>query len=383
MALSRALTRLLLVCTVLIFISIPFQARAVEYGGVGGRPANPRSDNPRTESIFVHTLNPGETKQDGVRVLNNTPDHKTLLVYAVDSAQSTGGAFACAQAADLKTDVGEWIELSKLEVSLDSLTNEVIPFTIKVPGNASVGEHNGCIVIQEKRETPNSEQSGIQLSFRTGLRVAILIPGNIHRELAIGTFSAEHKNGDFVLHPSVQNLGNVSVDTHVAVTTRYFFGKILQTSGGDFPILRNQVSEWNFTLPKPFWGGWFSSSLQVSYDKDPNAGVGVKSGTPLTVLNGSTIWIFSWPKPAALAIELGVLLIVLAILILLFARLRRNQKIRKEWVPYTVTVGENINSIADTVGVSWKLLAQVNDLKPPYIIPAGTRLRVPPRTDTE
>ena len=37
---------------------------AIEYGGFGGRPAYPRADNPRTESIFIHTLEPGAIQKE-------------------------------------------------------------------------------------------------------------------------------------------------------------------------------------------------------------------------------------------------------------------------------------------------------------------------------
>src|SRR3990167_154914 len=159
-------------------------ARAVEYGGFGGRPAYPRADNPRTESIFVHTLEPGDIQKEGILTVNNATEQKTMLVYAVDSTPSTGGAFACAQFSEAKKDVGAWITVKKSEVTLEPGTNELVPFSIHVPKNASVGEHNGCIVMQEKKEKAE-DGSGVSLSFRTGLRVAVTIPGELERKLEI------------------------------------------------------------------------------------------------------------------------------------------------------------------------------------------------------
>ncbi len=153
-------------------------ALAVEYGGIGGKPAYPRSDNPRTKSIFVYTLEPGAVQKDGVLLMNNANETKTLLLDAVDSMISSGGAFACRQSGEPKSDVGSWITLAKSEAALASAATKIIPFTINVPQNADVGEHDGCIIIQEKKE-PTSVQSGVTLSFRTGIRVAITIPGEI------------------------------------------------------------------------------------------------------------------------------------------------------------------------------------------------------------
>src|SRR3989344_4034401 len=88
-------------------------ALAIETGDFGGRPAYPRPDNPRTESIFVHTLEPGDIQKEGVLTINNSAERKTMLVYAVDSTPSTGGAFACEQLSQTKNDIGAWIALEK------------------------------------------------------------------------------------------------------------------------------------------------------------------------------------------------------------------------------------------------------------------------------
>ncbi len=361
------------------FVASAAPAWAVEYGGVGGRPANPRSDNPRTESIFIHTISPGEEVLDAVKVLNNTAEQKTLLVYAVDSAVSSGGAFACAQQVDAKDSVGSWITLSKSEVVLPSLAYEIVPFTLKAPSTASVGEHNGCIIIQEKKEVPAEQQSGIQLSFRTGLRVAALVPGAIVRDLAIAGFSVESKQGgDFILKPSLQNKGNVSVDADVQVETVSFYGTKIASHGGEYPILRGEESDWNFELKKPFWGGFYKSSLSVRYGDNPSALVGQDVSGNDKVLVGPSVWFWSTPTIGALAIEISILLILLGLLLLVIRRYRMKRQIQHEWVEYMVKTGETINSIAERYGISWKLLAKANALQAPYVLVAKQKIKVPP-----
>jgi len=361
----------------LLFTSLQ-TAQAVEYGGLGGRPAYPQADNPRTESIFVHILEPGDIQEEGVRVVNNTAEKKTLLVYATDSTPSTGGAFACAQHSETPKDVGAWIKLEQTEVTIDSETNKIIPFTIAVPQNASVGEHNGCIVMQEKKEKTGAK-SGVSLSFRTGLRVALTIPGKLERKLEIAGFTATKKDdGSFLLHPLVKNTGNVSIDADVKVITRYFFGLKYFEHGGQYPILRGETSDWNFELKKPFWGGWYRSSFSVEYDANPEAGVGVKSGKKLTRLEGPSKLFFSTPKPKALAIEIVVLLLLGFSGFLFLLSRKRKRWIKKNWVSYEVKPGEDIKSLAERFDVSWKLLAKVNKLKPPYAFKEKDKIKIPP-----
>ena len=381
---TRFLKRLFIILPLLLVSSFAFSAQAVEYGGVGGRPAYPDVNNPRTESIFVHTVNPGQNIQEGIKVVNNTAETKTLLVYAVDSAVSTDGAFACAQAEDGKSDVGSWVSLEKNEVTLDSLTNEVIPFTIQVPDNAAVGEHNGCIIVQEKKDvTANAEQtSGIQLSFRTGLRVALLVPGDIVRQLELTNFFVEsQKNGNYLLKPSVHNSGNVSIDADVKVKVNYFFGALLEQFGGQYPILRGENSVYNFELKKPFWGGWYQSSFSVSYDANPEAGVGMRTGKELTVLQGPNIWFFAMPTVGGLIIEILVLLVILVLLYLWYVAIRRARWIKTKWVKYTVVAGDDIRKVAEAHKVSWKILAKGNKLSAPYTLTVGNTIKVPPSDD--
>jgi hypothetical protein len=370
---------LLLLFVVATFLFTAVNVSAIEYGGMGGRPAYPRQDNPRTESIFVHTLNPGAIVSDGVRVINNSETSKTMLVYAVDSVVSSGGAFSCAQAADAKNDVGSWIKLAKNEVTLSSLTTEVIPFTLKAPQNASVGEHNGCIVVQEKKEAdPNA--TGVVLSFRTGLRVAVLIPGEIIRKLAIGGIKvSKSEQGDIVINPKVKNEGNVSVDADIQVATRYFFGKTLEKHGGEYPILSGEESEWNYKIVKPFWGGLFRTSYAVKYDQSKEAGVGVQTQNPLTELKTKPVWFFSMPAWPALLLELLVLAVLMYVVWRLLVKRRRDQLIQKTWVDYVVKSGDDIQHLGDKFGVPWKLLARVNRLKEPYTLAPGDKLKTPPK----
>lgn len=359
-----------------LFVPLNF-TYAIEYGGFGGRPANFDPNNPRTESIFIHTISPGETREDAIRVINNSLIPKTFLVYSTDSTPSTGGAFACEQLSEEKDDVGLWIELLKTEVEVLPAKNEVVPFKIKVPESASVGEHNGCIFIQEKKD--ETRLSGANISLRTGLRVAVTIPGDISRELSIESFNLNKRgDGSILITPKIKNLGNVSVDTLVSVNTKYFFGKKFFEHGGQYPILRGELTELNFELSKPFWGGWYKTNLTVSYDKNSNKSPEDSLSQNIVTLEGPTILFFSPPTKNALLILIALLILVISILFMWVRSIRRKKWIEKHWVLHRVTKSEDIQEIAKSHHVSWSLLASVNDIKPPYVVEAGEVIKVPP-----
>jgi hypothetical protein len=353
--------------------------QAVDYGGIGGRPAYPDPKNTRTESIFIHNIKAGDKIEDGVKIVNNSAEKKTIIISAVDAVTSSGGSFGCAQKDDGQKEVGTWIVLSKKEVTLDSMANEIVPFTINIPQVVNIGEYNGCITMQEKKDTTSTEgKNGIQLSFRTGLRVALLVPGDIKRELKIAGFDVAKKiNGDFSLHPQIKNLGNVSIDTDVDVVTKSFLGNVIARNGGNFPILRDKTSEWNFDLVKPFWGGWYGSQLIVNYDKNIGASVGIESGKALEKLESKIIWFFSFPAIPGLIIEILILLVLIFLLFLRRVSNKRKQWVRGSWVLHEVKAKDNIKDLAKKHDVSWKLLAQVNKITSPYTLSKGSWIKVP------
>jgi hypothetical protein len=355
---------------------------AVEYGGIGGRPAYPRADNSRTESIFIHTLEPGNEVKDGVRVINNSSQKKTLLVYPTDSAVSSGGAFACAQKVDERKSVGGWIALDKTEVTLEPSTNEVVDFSIKVPLNADVGENNGCIVVEEKKADDQADQTtgNISLGFRTAMRVAVLIPGELTRKLEIVGFRAEpNDKGSVNLIPSVKNTGNVSADAQIEIETRHFFGLLHYTHQAQYPITRGSVAEWNFELPKPKWGGFFRSQAIVKYDANPNTPIGQQNlnSNDLVTLKSNSLSFIIWPAPLNAIIELAIISGLVLALLWLMRKLRWRRQVVKKWQYYTVSPGENIQTISRKFGVSVRKLAKANRLKPPYLLSQGAQLKVP------
>lgn len=352
----------------------------LDYTGVGGRPAYPRPDNPRTDSIFVHTIEPGESVAEGVRVINNTTEKKTLLVYSADYTPSSDGGFACKQFVEEKKEVGSWITLAKDEVTLEPYTNELVPFTIDVPEDAAVGEHDGCILVQEKKaERGDSENKvGINLSFRTGLRVAVTVPGEIKKELEIVGFDIlPSDQGAILLNPRLRNIGSVSVDADVQVLTKYFFGKTYAENGGTYAVLRNDVSNFNFKLEKPYWGGLYSSTFTTEYNNDTTLELG-QVGEKNVTLTGPTVWFFVAPDSQALGIEVGIITFLFILILIVFISKKRKKWMRKNWVSYTVKKGDDIKSVSKNHHVSWKILAKANKLSAPYILEEGQKIQVPP-----
>jgi LysM domain-containing protein/WxL interacting protein linking bacterial and host surfaces len=349
-------------------------AYAAEQGSLGGKPANPREGNPRSESIFVHELDPGQQAADGVQVINGTTKTKRVLVYAVDSQLSSGGAFACAQAADKPIAVGTWVALDKGEVTLEPGGKEVIDFTINVPKDTSPGEHNGCIVIQDTEQQRSGEGSGIVLSMRSAIRLVVTIPGDIQKGLAFTGLGAQAKDEKkILLSANLKNNGNVSLDAQLDIKLAYLFGSSVATAGGSFPVLSGSEARFNFEGSRPFFGGWYKLTATARYNDSPEVSIG--EGNP-NASTGKGQWIFIAPQPAAAAIEGGLAVLLASGGGWYIRRRLVHKKAMSRTSRHTVQAHENLHTIAERYDVSWKLLARINKLKPPYQLKPGQAIVV-------
>jgi hypothetical protein len=351
-------------------------AQAVESGGIGGRPAYPKAGNPRSESIFIFTLESGRRGDDGVRINNNTDAEKSIDVYAVDSQVSSGGAFACAQKVDEPHSVGSWIKLEQNQVTLSPKKSEIIPFSLAVPKRTASGEYNGCIVVQEASQKPTAAGNGIALSFRSAIRVAVTVPGDLKKGLLFTRLDSQQTEGDKrVISISLKNQGNVSLDTDVDVTIRSVLWTTMRKVGGTFPVLANGQSDFNFDTTDPFWGGVYFLRARAAYNPDPRAGIG--SDDKLAHVTKTKI-LFTKPKPLAALIELLVVAIFIGAGVLLIKRKRFKREAHSTWVPYRVKEAEHLKHIADRHGIPWQQLASVNKIKPPYTLHKGSVIKIPP-----
>lgn len=362
----------LILGAIVLAIMMTSSAQAIEYGGVGLVPANPDPNNTRTQSIFVETIKPLESKQNEVLVVNNSPVTKTLLIYPVDSQKSSDGAFACAQFADPKQGVGNWIKLAESEVTLEPATNKKIPFTIQVPENIGVGEENGCIMVQEKNINL-SQSAGATISFRTGVRVAVTIPGEQIRNITLEKFDIDTRGVEpkLVTKIEAKNLGNTSIDTDIILSQGD-----KQLAKNTYPILRGDVATYNIELDKPYWGGFIEYTAAISYDKQATT-IGVDSGAPKEVIK-KTIRVFVLPQPQAIfVIAAGFALAVIALF--LFVRLILRARYRRLWTEdYIVGEDEDLESISEKLGLPWKMMARVNNIKAPYAVEPGQKIKVFP-----
>lgn len=350
--------------------------QAVGQGYVGGRPAHPRADNPRSNEIYIHTLDHGESTSDGALVINNTDDKKVVKVYATDGTMSNTGALACREELSDRTQVGAWVQLETGEVTLEPRSRTIVNFTVTIPEGADVGEHNGCIVYQVKNETPMLN-GNVRIYTRSATRISVTVPGDLRKNIDIASLTAENKKGTQHYRLTLKNTGNVSADTQAELTLNGLFGGEFYRNSGRYPILPDSEQFVPYTNEKPpIWGGWYWVNATIAYDKRPNT-FGAIDKAHAVEKHADRQLVFIMPHPVVLLGLFGLVLILMSILFFVLYRRREKQDALRNWPIHTVKQAETIKSIADKQDIGWRKLAKLNDIKAPYTLSPGDKIRVP------
>lgn len=362
---------------IILLVIMSLTADSVGASGIGGRPANPDPENPRTQSIFIHTFEETARAEDEIIVANNTDQANTIELYATDGAVTNTGAFTCQQRAEPHTDIGTWIRLDQAAVALEPNTSAKVRFAIETPAQAAPGEHTGCIVLQ--KQDPESNEEGLGLQVRSAVRVVALLPGDLFKEIGIKDFTVRDSGRSLQYGLALTNKGNVSADVRASVVLRNLFGDTVGRESNEYPVLRDGKLDVNFTMNElPFWGGLYAATAKAEYDPRPYM-FGIQESSPLTGVTSESKTVFILPHPVALLLmSLGIVAIVLLVYLLVGWLRSRKRGIAASWSVYVVGADDTLSEVANRYNISPEALAWVNKVSVHGPLVKGQELHVPP-----
>lgn len=299
---------------------------SVSAAGIGSRPAHPDPNNPRTQSIFIYNLSGGASKSDQLQLQNGLDEKATVEVYAVDGTVTATGDMTCKQRVEGKIDAGKWVAIPKQEVTLEPKENKLVDFTVTVPNKVDVGEHNACIVVQRK-DTQPAATGGVQIQTRQAIRMAIVVPGDIHRDVTIDKFDVKNTNGSQLYEIALKNAGNVSADVDVKLVVRDPAGNIVYKNGGVNAIIANETRQFRYESKlAPFWGGTYKAELSISYKKKAGEWGISQDQNELITKTAEPKELFFWPSTTALMMIGGGILLFIILIVIIVIKSKRNKK---------------------------------------------------------
>ena len=369
---------LYVVALALLLCTYTQTVRAADFGSIGGSPAVAQEGNERSEGIFIFTLKPGETGENGVRIDNNQKDERTVVIRVVDSIASNDGSFACRQDAEKKVGVSTWVKLEASQVTIPAGENKIVDFTVSVPKGASPGEHDACVTLQDTQNFAATKGAGIQLGFRIAIRLAVQVPGKIIKNLSIGGVqTSRSKGGGYTVTPVARNTGNVSLDVKGRAQLFSIFGQQSEVVNQTYTVMQGALLKRPYDFKPIFWGGFYKAKLSLGYNANVADGIGAESGGQTKRVSTETKYFFVMPDTRALVAELAIPVFGIAGLCMWLRRRHRRRTAHKRMKQYVVQPGDTIMSVAKTHNVKWKRLASANGIKAPYMIQANQTLLVP------
>jgi len=181
-------------------------------GGIGIRivdvPPDAARDDPLALSYVVNRLAPGKTIQRRIEVSNSTRSTVAVAVYPA-AAGLRRGEFVFGPNHG-KNELAGWTSVSRDVVRLQSGTTAFETVTIRVPKDASAGEHYAVIWA----EVSTSGSGGVKLANRVGIRMYLSVGagGAPPSNFVIGPLTAKRSSsGQSLVVARIHNTGKRTI----------------------------------------------------------------------------------------------------------------------------------------------------------------------------
>ncbi|KMO94860.1 WxL protein peptidoglycan domain-containing protein [Streptomyces roseus] len=215
------------------------RATAADNGTWGVFPTPPAGAAMTDRAYFFHQGAAGTTVSDSVTVLNSSDRELTFQVFATDAVNTpAGGAFALLPVEQKPKDVGAWIALAPeaaTTVTVPPKSRKDIPFTVRVPVDATPGDHVGGIVALNTAVEGVRQEGKVQVGVKrqVGSRLYFRVPGPVTPGLSVEDVEVSRSapllpwvgTARATVSYALVNRGNVVVEPKVAVSAEGLFGR--------------------------------------------------------------------------------------------------------------------------------------------------------------
>jgi hypothetical protein len=185
---------------------------------------------PGDRSTLTYQVAPGAELDDAVTLFNYSNVQLNFTVYGTDAYNNEDGAFDLLTTEQEPSDVGSWITVIQENVTVPARSQVTLPVTLKVPADASPGDHVGAIVASSVAQGTGPDGKIVNLDRRTGSRVYLRVDGPLNPELVVESVKTTYKpalnplSGTANVTYRIRNRGNVRLQGAHSVSVSGFLG---------------------------------------------------------------------------------------------------------------------------------------------------------------
>ena len=265
---------------------------------------------------FTYDASPGGILEDHIAVVNFSTKPLKLNLYTADAQSGPHGDFVYGAESAARKQGGAWLSIgtqTALQITVPARTTIIEPFRLKVPANASPGDHAGAVMVSINGVVQGKSQK-LRLEQRIATRVIVRVSGPLHPRLSIENFHASYSGslnpfatGVVTVSYTVRNTGNALLGATQQVRVHGLFGSSrhavgvkpvpLLLPGGSYQV-KTRVSA---VLPEV----WVTATVRLSPQGlrgDVNPGIHVSTASV-------TVWTMPW---ILLAIVIALLVFIIA-----------------------------------------------------------------------
>ena len=288
----------------------------------------------KTRQRFQYgVLKPGSTVTDHVEIVNDSPQSAAFSVYGTDGTGTTAkGALLLLAPQKKPTDIGSWVRFPGGAAQLSTIINGhqaiVVQFTLKVPPQATPGDHTGAVVAQVGVPSKNSAGLEVTTNYRIAVPLELRVPGALSAALQVQSISTGFSDplnpfgtGTATVSYTVANTGNVRQAGAQTVTVTGPFGQKVVVHQPQLPtILPGDSIRVTAQAPGLFPLGPMTARVDVKAGW-PTDTIALAHVAPEVTTNAS-LFAFPWTL-------LGLVLLLVAIGVGVWFYLRWRARIRR------------------------------------------------------
>ncbi len=208
-------------------------------------------------AVIEDRADPGEVYNFTIRVTNISSSEKTFYLTAQDiSGLTDAGLPIFSEETEITPyELSSWIELPDAQITLGPNEARSVPFTIRVPNDASPGAHFGGVFLDAR--PPKQRENGAAIGLKIGSIINLRIAGDAVEDAQLREFSTGHivygSAAQVDIQTRIANLGNVLLRPHGLIEITDMRGskvgvvKVNDIGAGVFPATDKTFTEtWEY-----------------------------------------------------------------------------------------------------------------------------------------